>query len=77
MPPVLMRQSSVAVELQFILPGISLGQIVRSQQQHRLDEGGFSFAGWHLRSSEHLIHAVLVRVVTLEASIRLANNGHL
>jgi hypothetical protein len=40
--------------------------------------------GWTLRDyftsgalSEHLIHAGLVRVVTLEAFIRLANNGQL
>ena len=40
--------------------------------------------GWTLRSyytsgalSDHLIHAALVRVVTLEAFIRLANNGQL
>jgi hypothetical protein len=40
--------------------------------------------GWKLRDyftsgklSEHLIHAALVRVVTLEAFIRLANNGQL
>jgi hypothetical protein len=40
--------------------------------------------GWTLRDyytsgqlSEHLTHAGLVRVVTLEAFIRLANNGHL
>jgi hypothetical protein len=40
--------------------------------------------GWTLRNyytsgalSEHLIHAGLVRVVTLEAFIRLANNGEL
>ena len=40
--------------------------------------------GWKLRDyftsgklAEHLIHAALVRVVTLEAFIRLANNGQL
>ena len=40
--------------------------------------------GWSLRDyytsgelGEHLIHAGLVRVVTLEAFIRLANNGQL
>lgn len=40
--------------------------------------------GWTLRDyytsgalSEHLIHAKLVRVVTLEAFIRLANNGQI
>lgn len=40
--------------------------------------------GWTLRDyytsgklSEHLIHASLVRVVALEAFIRLANNGQL
>jgi len=40
--------------------------------------------GWTLRNyhtsgelAEHLIHARLVRVVTLEAFIRLANNGQL
>jgi hypothetical protein len=40
--------------------------------------------GWRLRDyftsgklSEHLIHAALVRVVTLEAFVRLANNGQL
>ena len=29
------------------------------------------------KPSQHLIHASLVRVVTLEAFIRLANNGQL
>lgn len=40
--------------------------------------------GWTLRDyyvsgqmAEHLIHAQLVRVVTLEAFVRLANNGEL
>jgi hypothetical protein len=40
--------------------------------------------GWKLRDyytsgklNEHLIHASLVKVVTLEAFIRLANNGQL
>jgi hypothetical protein len=40
--------------------------------------------GWTLRDyftsgalAEHLVHAALVRVVTLEAFIRLANNGQL
>jgi hypothetical protein len=40
--------------------------------------------GWSLRDyytsgqlADHLIHAALVRVVTLEAFIRLANNGQL
>jgi hypothetical protein len=40
--------------------------------------------GWTLRDyftsgalAEHLVHATLVRVVTLEAFIRLANNGQL
>ncbi|ODS57821.1 MAG: hypothetical protein ABS36_05115 [Acidobacteria bacterium SCN 69-37] len=40
--------------------------------------------GWTLRDyytsgklSEHLVHASLVRVVTLEAFIRIANNGQL
>jgi hypothetical protein len=40
--------------------------------------------GWTLRDyytsgalSEHLVHACVVRVVTLEAFIRLANNGEL
>ena len=40
--------------------------------------------GWTLRDyftsgrlADHLIHAALVRVVTLEAFIRLANNGEL
>lgn len=40
--------------------------------------------GWKLRDyytsgklAEHLIHAALVKVVTLEAFIRLANNGQL
>ena len=40
--------------------------------------------GWTLRDyytsgalSEHLVHAALVRVVTLEAFVRLANNGAL
>jgi len=40
--------------------------------------------GWTLRDyyvsgamAEHLVHAALVRVVTLEAFVRLANNGQL
>jgi hypothetical protein len=40
--------------------------------------------GWTLRDyftsgalADHLVHAALVRVVTLEAFIRLANNGQL
>ncbi len=40
--------------------------------------------GWTLRDyyvsgalADHLIHAGLVRVVTLEAFVRLANNGEL
>ena len=40
--------------------------------------------GWTLRDyytsgdlAQHLIHAALVHVVTLEAFVRLANNGHL
>lgn len=40
--------------------------------------------GWKLRDyytsgamSEHLVHAALVRVVTLEAFVRIANNGQL
>lgn len=40
--------------------------------------------GWKLRDyftsgkrAEHLIHAALIRVVILEAVIRLANNGQL
>ena len=40
--------------------------------------------GWKLRDyytsgalAEHLMHAALVKVVTLEAFIRLANNGQL
>lgn len=40
--------------------------------------------GWKLRDyftsgalSEHLVHASLVRVLTLEAFVRIANQGHL
>ena len=40
--------------------------------------------GWKLRDyftsdklADHLVHAKLVRVVTLEAFVRIANNGHL
>jgi hypothetical protein len=40
--------------------------------------------GWTLRDyyvsgalSEHLIHSALVKIVTLEAFVRLANNGQL
>jgi hypothetical protein len=60
-----------------------LADAVRSGQARRayLVLGG---DGWSLREyftsgalSEHLVHAVLVRVVTLEAFIRLANNGQL
>ena len=60
-----------------------LADAVRAQHAGRayLVLGG---DGWTLRDYytsgalvEHLIHANLVRVVTLEAFIRLANNGHL
>ena len=43
-------QRSIAVELQFILPGMALRQCLSPQQQHRLDEGGFPLRGGHLRS---------------------------
>jgi hypothetical protein len=60
-----------------------LADAVRSRQAKRayLVLGG---DGWSLRDyftsgalAEHLIHAEHVKVVTLEAFIRLANNGHL
>lgn len=60
-----------------------LADAVRSGRAHRayLVLGG---DGWTLRDyytsgalSEHLTHAALVRVLTLEAFIRLANNGQL
>lgn len=60
-----------------------LADAVRAQHAERayLVLGG---DGWKLRDyftsgqlGEHLIHAALVRVVTLEAFIRIANNGKL
>jgi hypothetical protein len=60
-----------------------LADAVRGVHAHRayLVLGG---DGWTLRDyytsgklSDHLIHAALIRVVTLEAFIRLANNGEL
>ena len=60
-----------------------LAEAVRSGHANRayLVLGG---DGWTLRDyyisgalADHLIHAALVRVVTLEAFIRLANNGQL
>lgn len=60
-----------------------LADAVRGEHAHRayLVLGG---DGWTLRDyytsgklSDHLIHAALIRVVTLEAFIRLANNGEL
>lgn len=60
-----------------------LADAVRTGHAHRayVVLGG---DGWTLRDyytsgalAEHLIHAALVRVVTLEAFIRLANNGQL
>jgi hypothetical protein len=58
-------------------------EVVRAGHAHRayLVLGGDV---WTLREyytsgslADHLIHAALVRVVTLEAFIRLANNGEL
>jgi hypothetical protein len=60
-----------------------LADAVRAQHASRayLVLGG---DGWTLRDyytsgamAEHLVHAALVRVVTLEAFVRLANNGQL
>jgi hypothetical protein len=60
-----------------------LADAVRAQYAQRayLVLGG---DGWTLRDyytsghlADHLVHAALVRVVTLEAFIRLANNGQL
>jgi hypothetical protein len=62
---------------------ICLADAVRSPHVNRayLVLGG---DGWTLRDyytsgalADHLIHAALVRVVTLEVFIRLANNGRL
>jgi hypothetical protein len=60
-----------------------LADAVRAQHAERayLVLGG---DGWKLRAyftsgqmAEHLVHATLVSVVTLEAFVRLANNGQL
>jgi hypothetical protein len=60
-----------------------LADAVREQRAARayLVLGG---DGWTLRNyftsgalADHLVHAALVKVVTLEAFVRLANNGEL
>jgi len=70
-------EQKVPFEVMCLADAVTAGHAVRAF----LVLGG---DGWKLRDyftsgklSEHLIHAALVRVVTLEAFIRLANNGQL
>ncbi len=60
-----------------------LADAVRSQQAARaylvLGGDGWTLRGYYTSGAlaDHLIHAHLVRIVTLEAFVRLANNGQL
>ena len=70
-------EQKVPFEVMCLADAVTAGHAVRAF----LVLGG---DGWQLRDyftsgklSEHLIHAALVRVVTLEAFTRLANNGQL
>ena len=47
LPAVLYRRGAVAVEFQLDQPAGTLGQLLRSEQKHRLDERGFGFFLWH------------------------------
>ena len=77
------QQTSGTAEQKVPFEVMCLADVVRSGAAQRayLVLGG---DGWKLRDyytsgalSEHLSHAALVRIVTLEAFIRLANNGEL
>lgn len=70
-------EQKVPFEVMCLADAVRAGQAARAY----LVLGG---DGWTLRDyyvsgqmAEHLIHAQLVRVVTLEAFVRLANNGEL
>jgi hypothetical protein len=70
-------EQKVPFEVMCLADAVRAGQAARAY----LVLGG---DGWTLRDyyvsgamAEHLIHAQLVRVVTLEAFVRLANNGQL
>jgi hypothetical protein len=70
-------EQKVPFEVMCLADAVRAGHAVRAY----LVLGG---DGWKLRDyytsgkmSEHLVHAALVRVVTLEAFIRIANNGEL
>lgn len=70
-------EQKVPFEVMCLADAVRAGQAARAY----LVLGG---DGWTLRDyyvsgqmAEHLIHAELVRVVTLEAFVRLANNGQL
>lgn len=77
------QQSSGTAEQKVPFEVMCLADAVRAEHAARayLVLGG---DGWKLRDyytsgklTEHLVHAELVRVVTLEAFVRLANNGQL
>ena len=77
------QQTSGTAEQKVPFEVMCLADVVRARggQRAYLVLGG---DGWKLRDyytsgalSEHLIHSALVRVVTLEAFVRLANNGEL
>jgi hypothetical protein len=77
------QQSGGTAEQKVPFEVMCLAQAVNEKAAHKayVVLGG---DGWKLRDyytsgklSEHLIHAGLVNVVTLEAFVRLANNGQL
>jgi hypothetical protein len=77
------QQTSGTAEQKVPFEVMCLADVVRAGTVHRayLVLGG---DGWKLRDyytsgalGEHLIHAALVQIVTLEAFVRLANNGEL
>lgn len=77
------QQTSGTAEQKVPFEVMCLADVVRTGAAHRayLVLGG---DGWKLRDyytsgalSEHLSHAALVRIVSLEAFVRLANNGEL
>ena len=77
------QQTSGTAEQKVPFEVMCLAEVVRAGSAHRayLVLGG---DGWTLRDyyvsgalSDHLIHSSLVQVVTLEAFVRLANNGQL
>ena len=84
---VLELQQLLLREVDFLRSAFELGTELASVPRHRFDQTqreGQELDGWTLRDyytsgalADHLIHAALVRIVTLEAFIRLANNGQL